>query len=470
VSSTTVRGPLADGPTPELLVTSEPDLRRVGPRELARIVTVATVCAACIVRGLARDGVRRLRRRAVGSVGDAAANGLVDGFMHLGPTFVKLGQVIASSPGIFPAWLAGPARRCLDQVPAFPVEIVRRTVAEDLGAPIEELFASFEDVPLSAASIGQVHGCVLRDGRDAVVKVQRPGLREQMTRDLRVLFVVARIAQRTQWGRSANATGMVADLSALTAKELNPVVEAWSQQRFRDRLGTWGDNRFVTAPEVYWDHCGPRTICMERVRGVPMDDFAAIAARGIDGELVLRRGAKAWAEAVLVHGPFHGDMHAGNIWVLDDGRGCFLDFGIMGELDDQWRDVARDLYFTCVFDRDFVRVARAYRSVGVFPPDMGTDEEIGARIGMILEPLLDAGMGSVRLGDLITSSVVLMKEFGGTPPQELMLVAKQLLYIERYTRELAPEYAVITDPFLVSNVFPEAARELRERTGAVFPD
>ena len=357
---------MADGPSSEQLRTVEIDLGRFGPRELARIVSVVAVCTWCVLRALPG---RVTGRHA--SFGDAAANGLIDGFMRLGPTFVKLGQVMASSPGIFPAWLAGPARRCLDEVPAFPVEVVRRTVSEDLGAPIDELFESFEDVPLSAASIGQVHGCVLRDGRAAVVKVQRPNLREQMTRDLRVLHAVAPGAQRTKWGRSANAAGMVADLSALTAKELNPVVEAWNQQRFRDNLGAFGDNKWITAPEIYWDHCGLRTICMERVHGIPMDDFAGIAERGIDGELVLRRGAKAWAEAVLVHGPFHGDMHAGNIWVLDDGRGCFLDFGIMGELDDQWRDVARDLYFTCVFDRDFVRVARAYRSVGVFPARHG---------------------------------------------------------------------------------------------------
>ena len=458
-------GPLSDGPTPELLVTEVPDLSGFGLSELRRIVVVAAVVTWSVLRALPGRFTGRYR-----SVSEAAANGVIDGFIHLGATFVKLGQVMASSPGLFPAWLTGPARRCLDEVPPFPVELVRATIEEDLGAPVRELFESFDDVPLSAASIGQVHACRLFDGRDAVVKVQRPNLRASMTRDLRVLHGVAVVAQRTAWGRSSNALGMVADLNELTAKELNPVVEAWSQQRFRDQLGAFGDNTWVTAPEIYWDFCGPRTICMERVHGVPMDDFAAITERGIDGELVLRRGAKAWAEAVLVHGPFHGDMHAGNIWVLDDGRGCFLDFGIMGELQDEWRDVARDLYFTCVFDRDFTRVARAYRSVGVFPEGMGTDEEIGERIGMILEPMLDAGMGSVSLGDLITSSVSLMKDFGGTPPQELMLVGKQLLYIERYTKELAPDYAVITDPFLVSNVFPDAAADFLAAGGTPFPD
>lgn len=209
---------------------------------------------------------------------------------------------------------------------------------------------------------------------------------------------------------------------------------------------------------------------MERVSGIPMDQFDEIRARGVDGELVLRRGAKVWAEAVMVHGPFHGDMHAGNIWVLDDGRGCFLDFGIMGQLTPEWQSVMKDIYYTCAFDRDFVRVARAYRRVGVFPEELGTDEEIGAAMQMIVEPLLLVGMADIKLGDLITASITLMKDFGGTPPQELMLVAKQLLYIERYVRELAPDYAIILDPFIVKNIFPTEAKDLAAREGVELPE
>lgn len=453
------------GPTAEQLVVDEPDLSGFGVREIQR---VAVVVAVVVVFTL-RSALRWLPRRR-GAFSDAVANGIIDGFIHLGPTFVKLGQVMASSPGLFPEWLSGPARRCLDQVPPFPTPVLRATIEEDLGAPIESVFAEFDDVPLSAASIGQVHACVLSDGREAVVKVQRPGLRRAMTRDLRVLHSLAELAHRFEAGRSSNVRGMVEDLNALTAKELNPVVEAWNQQRFRDHLWSFGDNLGVTVPEVYWEHCGLRTICMERVYGTPMDDFDELEARGVDAELVLRRGAKAWTEAMLLHGPFHGDLHAGNIWVLDDGRGCFLDFGIMGELTEEWRALARDLYFTCVFDRDYSRMARAYRSVGVFPDGMGTDEEIGERIGMILDPMLGSGIGDVALGDLITSSVELMRDFGGTPPRELLLVGKQLLYIERYAKRLAPQYRVVTDPFLVRNVFPDATADYLASGGLPFPE
>lgn len=459
------QGPFRDGPDPDYLHIIEMDLSRFGWSEFTRIIQAMFVLSWAVLRSLPRRLTGRYK-----TIGEAVAEGVIDGFIIMGPTYVKLGQVIASSPGLFPDWLAGPARRSLDEVPPFPVELVYQTLADDLGQPVWDLFQSFEAEPLSAASIGQVHACVLHDGREAVVKVQRPGLRESMTRDLRVLWFIARVAMKFSWGRSANATGMVNDLATLTARELNPVFEAWNQHRFREKLWVFGDNKMVTAPEVYWNYCGPHTICMERVYGIPMDNFEEIERRGFDGELVLRRGAKAWAEAVLVHGPFHGDLHAGNIWVLDDGRGCFLDFGIMGELENGWRELARDLYYTCVFDRDFTRIARAYRAIGVFPEDMGTDEEIGFRLGLILGPLLDGGMGSVSLGDLITSSVSLMKDYGGTPPQELMLVGKQLLYIERYTKVLAPDYAVIKDPFLVRNVFPEAAQKYLDDGGEAFPE
>jgi predicted unusual protein kinase regulating ubiquinone biosynthesis (AarF/ABC1/UbiB family) len=172
----------------------------------------------------------------------------------------------------------------------------------------------------------------------------------------------------------------------------------------------------------------------------------------------------------MVHGPFHGDMHAGNLWVLDDGRGCFLDFGIMGELTEEWRQLVKDLFYTCMFDLDFARVARAYRRVGVFPPDIGTDEEIGARLALILSPLLSGGMQALNVSDLVMRSVELMKAYDAAAPQELMLVAKQLLYIERYTKVLAPEYVLTADPFIVKNIFPDEAAAKATGLNVTFPE
>lgn len=460
------RGPYADGPPPEALEVVTPPLETFRLAELRRIVVVQFVLWTMAIRAVAAWVVRRRGR----TLARAVSDGVVDGFIALGPTYVKLGQIIASSAGMFPEPLPTAARRCLDEVPPFGPDAVKRMITEDLGCPPKQVFKEFDEEPLSAASIGQVHACVLPDGREAVVKLQRPGIRERMTTDLRIMFRLARRFEATRWGSHSGAMNIVRDLHAVTFAELNPAVEAWHQSRFRENIGAFGDNKWITAPEVYWEYCGPRMICMERVSGIPMDRFDLMRERGIDGQLVLRRGAKVWAEAVMVHGPFHGDMHAGNVWVLDDGRGCYLDFGIMGELGPQWKHLVRDLFYTCMFDLDFTRVAAAYRRVGVFPADAATDEELGAVLAGILVPMLEGGMGSLNLGDLINQSLELMKTYNGRSPQELVLIAKQLLYIERYTKGLAADYQLIQDPFLVKNIFPAEAKAKAEALGVEFPE
>lgn len=458
--------PFADGPPPRALVVEAPALESFRPGDVGRLVVVFFVVGWSVVRALVAGLVRRRGRNPV----QTACGGLVDGFIRLGPTFVKAGQIIASSGPLFPAVLADAARRCLDAVPPFPTEVVRATIEEDLGAAVEELFASFDDTPLSAASIGQVHACTLSDGRQAVVKVQRPRIAEQMARDLRNSYKLAWLVERTPWGRTSGARDVIRDVHAVTFEELNPAREAWQQDRFRQNIGAFGDNSLITAPQVYWDYCGPRVICMERVYGVPMDDFDRLAAMGIDGQQILRWGAKVWAEAVMVHGPFHGDMHAGNVWALEDGRGCYLDFGIMGELEDEWKQVLKDLFYTCSFDLDFTRVAASYRRVGVFPPGVGSDEEIGAFLNSMLAPILVAGYGSINIGQLVSQSLELLKAFNATVPRQLVLIAKQLLYIDRYARHLAPDYTLTADPLIVKNIFPAEARAKAAELGISLGD
>jgi predicted unusual protein kinase regulating ubiquinone biosynthesis (AarF/ABC1/UbiB family) len=210
-------------------------------------------------------------------------------------------------------------------------------------------------------------------------------------------------------------------------------------------------------------------ICMERMTGIPMDEFDAIREQGVDGELILRRGAKTWLEAVVIHGPFHGDMHAGNLWVLDDGRASYLDFGIMGEIPDEYKQLVKDLFFTFMFDQNFARIARAYKNLGIITEDTGTDEEVGMRIQMVVAPMLGT-TSSMSLADFIMSSLDMMKQYGMTAPKELVLFSKQMLYMERYTKGLAPDWQIATDVFLVKNIFPEEAAKKAAEIGMVFPD
>lgn len=464
------RGPYADGPPAADLRVDAPDLSTFGFTEIRRGLAIGIVLTWSILRSLLR---RRLdlvfRRSVVAGWWEAASNGAVDGFEALGPAFVKLGQIMASSPGVFPEPLADACQRTLDEVPPFDSGTARRIIEEDLGHPPEELFRFFDDKPLSAASIGQVHACVLPDGRQAVVKLQRPGIRAVMTADLRILWRIARFAERWDWLSSADPVAIIEDTAHVNFQELVPALEATRQAEFRERIWAFGDNDNITAPEVYWDYCGPRTICMERMTGTPLDEFEEMARRGIDGELMLRRGAKVWIEAVCVHGPFHGDMHAGNIWFLPDGRASFLDFGIMGELDPEYQEVIKDILFTCMIDGDFTRIARSYRRVGVFPPDVGTDEELGARLAMILGPMLEAGIGGMNLGEMLKMSIDLMDHYGAKGPKELVLVAKQLAYMERYAKGMAPDYQIIRDLYLIKNVFPDEVEAKAAELGIDLP-
>ncbi|HET8621792.1 MAG TPA: AarF/UbiB family protein [Acidimicrobiales bacterium] len=461
-------------PSPPPPPSPPPSLARFGWRELARGAEIAVVLAAHLARAVLRRPhlLLRARRQAAarGELAAAAAVGLVEAFMALGPTFVKLGQMIASSPGMFPAPLADACLRTLDDVPPFPAREALAIVEDDLGASAGELFAEVDPVPLSAASIAQVHACVLADGRRAVLKVQRPAIADRMNRDLRMMYRLARLVDRTRTGHLLNAPGVVEDLHQVTNEELNFVLEAHRQAAFRDHIGDFGDNAWITAPEVYWDYCGPRVICMEQLFGTPLDRFDELKARGIDGELALRRGLKVWIEAALVHGPFHGDVHAGNMWVLDDGRAAYLDFGIMGELPPEHRQAMRDAQFTLMIDGDYTRIVRAWQRIGILTGDIGAVEEVAARLKSVLDPMFDKAIGEIGLSEVLRQQVELQREYGARAARELVLVSKQLMYFERYAKELAPAYNMARDLFLVQNVFPEdVARVVAER-GVALPD
>ena len=465
------RGPYADGVPPSALVVDPPSLTGFGVNELWRAVTIAFLGTIALLLALVRR-VAHIGRPARQSWASTVSIGIVDAFIVLGPTFVKLGQLIASSPSMFPKPLADACLRCLDDVPPVPASEARRIVGEDLGVPVDEVFKEFDDTPLSAASIAQVHACLLADGRQAVLKIQRPAIKDRMNRDLRIIYRIARLIERTKQGKLINPVAVVEDLHQVTNEELNFALEAHRQSRFRDNIGAFGDNEWITAPEVYWELCGPRVIAMERMYGVPLDEFEELRRRGIDGELVLRRGVKVWMEAALVHGPFHGDVHAGNLWLLEDGRATYLDFGIMGELPPEHRDAVKDAQYTTMIDGDYTRVVRAWQRIGILGPEseIGPVEEVAARIKLVMDPMLDLKLGEVSLSSMMKDQLELAKEYGASTQRELVLVTKQLMYFERYAKGLAPDYNMARDLFLVKNVFPDAVAAAAAERGITLPE
>lgn len=427
----------------------ETDLERFGAREMLRAVVIGTALSAT----LARASLYWLWHGRRTTWADTAAVAVADGFQRLGPTFVKLGQLMASTANVFPQPLAEACRVLVDGVAPVDAASIRAVLEADLGAPVEAVFAEFEDVPLAAGSVAQVHRCLLPDGRAAVVKVQRPGIAERILVDLRLAYRLAALAERwRERSRTANARGVVRDLHAVSAAELNSALEARNQHIMRANISAFGDNPAVTAPEVYWDFCGPRVICMEELRGGPIDRISP-AQFGSDATTALIRDLiKVWLESVTVHGLFHGDLHAGNVWVLDDGRLAILDFGIVGVMPPKWRQSIRDLFRASAIDGDYARVARSLRALGFGSHLTVTDELMGARLAMVLGPLLAMRLAEMDLGDLIEALLDMGKEWGVVGPDELILFGKQLGYFERYAMALAPDWVLGADPELMTNI------------------
>lgn len=458
-------GPYSAGPPADALNVRVPALDRFGPAQLWRAIVVGVVIAACV---LFATVTKPFTRRNMGWA-DAASEGVVNAFEFLGPTFVKIGQLMASSSGVFPPPLANACLRCLDDVPPVPAEQARAVIEADLGHPVDALFASFDDTPLAAASVAQVHACVLPDGREAVIKVQRPGIHHRMLVDLRTAYWVARQLERLhEFFRIANATAIIRDLHGATMTELNSAVEADRQTRFRDALRAFGDNRGVTAPEVYWPYCGPHVICMERLHGVPFDRIEP--GGDVDTRLLIRRGVKAWIEAITVHGPFHGDVHAGNLWLLDDGRVALLDFGIVGELTPEWRSILRDMFHATLLDGDYAAVARGIRALGVAADVDASDAEIGAQVGAVLAPVFSNDLGELKLSSLIMALIGIGRQWGVASPEELVLFGKQLGYFERYATRMAPGWVMGSDLYLFRNVFPDEVTRRAAELGVVLPE
>jgi predicted unusual protein kinase regulating ubiquinone biosynthesis (AarF/ABC1/UbiB family) len=209
---------------------------------------------------------------------------------------------------------------------------------------------------------------------------------------------------------------------------------------------------------------------MERMFGVPLDEFDDLKARGIDGELILRRGVKVWMEAALVHGPFHGDVHAGNLWLLDDGRSSYLDFGIMGELPPDHREAVKAAQYTAMIDGDYTRIVTAWQKIGILSDDIGPPEEVAARLKMVMDPMLDLKIGEVSIASMMKQQMDLQQEYGARAARELVLVTKQLMYFERYAKELAPDYNMARDLYLVKNIFPDEVERAAADRGITFPD
>ena len=378
---------------------------------------------------------------------------------ELGPIFVKFGQILSTRRDLLPADIAEQLALLQDQVAPFDGDTARAIVEHALGEPVATVFARFDTTPLASASIAQVHAARLRNGRDVVVKVLRPGIEKQIGADIALLKSLAALVDRTHPNADKiRPQAVVAEIETTLAAELDLQREGANASVMR-RL--WADSQDLYVPEVIWSHTAERVLTMERVSGIPSDDIAALDAAGIDRRVLAEKGVRVFYTQVFRYNFFHADAHAGNIWVDDDParrhdpRFVVLDFGIVGQLS------AQDQYylaenFMAIFHKDYRRIAELHVEAGWMPATVRIDElEAAARA--VCEPYFTRPLSEISLAEVLAKLFRTAQRYELTLQPQLILLQKTLLNIEGVGRQLDPRL----DIWAVAQ--PVLERILRER-------
>ncbi|MFN8227603.1 MAG: AarF/ABC1/UbiB kinase family protein [Mycobacterium sp.] len=384
-------------------------------------------------------------------------------FADLGPTYVKFGQIIASSPGAFGEPLSREFRTLLDAVPAADSDEVHKLFTEELGDEPQNLFEHWEETPFASASIAQVHYATLHSGEEVVVKIQRPGIRRRVAADLQILKRFAQVVEVAKLGRRLSAQDVVADFADNLAEELDFRIEAQSMEAWVTHLQASPLGKNIKVPDVHWDFTSDRVLTMERVAGTRIDDVAAIRKQGFDGEELVKALLFSTFEGGLRHGLFHGDLHAGNLLVDEQGRVVFLDFGIMGRIDPRTRWLLRELVHALLVKKDHAaagKIVVLLGAVGTTKPEAQAARDLEA----FAQPLTMKTLGDMSYADIGKQLSTLADAYDVKLPRELVLIGKQFLYVERYMKLLAPRWQMMSDPQFsgyFANFMVEVSREHR---------
>src|ERR1700755_2925960 len=435
-------------------------------REVAKLDRVPLPVEAARVAAtgwqVTRTGARILTKlRGRGPWQQKVIKQLPQTFADLGPTYVKFGQIIASSPGAFGESLSREFRGLVDRVPPADTDEVHKLLAEELGGQPSELFATFEEEPFASASIAQVHYATLHSGEEVVVKIQRPGIRRRIAADLQILKRFAQAVELAKLGRRLSAQDVVADFSDNLAEELDFRLEAQSMEAWVSHLHASPLGRNIRVPEVHWDFTTERVLTMERVQGIRIDDAAAIRKAGFDGTELVKAVLFSVFEGGLRHGLFHGDLHAGNLYVDDAGKIVFFDFGIMGRVDPRTRWLLRELVYALLVKKDHAAAGKIVVLMGAVG-NVRPEGEAAKDLEAFATPLTMKSLGDLSYAEIGKQLSTLAEAYDVKLPRELVLIGKQFLYVERYMKLLAPRWQMMSDPQLTgyfANFMVEVARE-----------
>ena len=379
-------------------------------------------------------------------------------FEELGPSFIKLGQVLACRPDMLPLEYAQELCKLTDSVPPFPFAEARAIIEKDLGAPLSKKFATFDPVPVAAASIAQAHRATLIDGREVMVKVQRPHIERIIDRDVSILAGIAELIEVYAPEMAVyNPRGIVEEFARTISRELDFFIEASNAIRLRNNFE---GSDILSVPEVYSDHSSKHVLVLGRVEGTRIDDIEEITRMGFDRKELSRKGAAAYFQMVLRDGFFHADPHPGNIFVLSDGRLGLVDFGIMGRVTEENMEQFANV-FVALAKHDYNALVRAYINLGFVSEEMADIDQfrrdMKEELAELLEPYYGMKVRQIDFGSYVERVTNILIRYHLKQPQNLYLVNKTLLTLEGLLKQLDPEF----DYFEASK--PYVARLIRRR-------
>ena len=406
--------------------------------DLARLATVSARLATALAGWAVLD-------RAKGSAPSRAglSRRLRVAAEHLGPTYIKLAQIISSGEGLFPAELVEEFRKCRDQVRPESFETVRSVVEADLGAPLEDVFSEFDPEALASASIAQVHAARLKTGEQVVVKVQRPTIRTQVHRDLKVMswlapFLVGRIPVAAL----ANPPALVELFAETIGEELDFRLEAENMLDVAATFAALGQRGYIVA-RPHPTLVTRRVLVMERLHGFAFEDLESMRSAGIDTHEVIRIGVVGFTEGCMVHGIFHGDLHAGNLFVTPDGRIALMDFGITARMTPLERNAFMRLMLTGAMG-DIPGQIAAFRDLGALPADTDIDD-VMRELGLDQGPIDPTTLSQEELVGEIQRIIKALLAMGARLPKILMLYVKNLVFLDGAIAMLAPDLDMVSE-------------------------
>lgn len=386
-----------------------------------------------------------------------AKSNLVEAFEALGPTFIKLGQALATRPDIIGAGMARELMSLQDKVPSFSSDEAKRIITEELGAPIEELFKEFTDKPIGAASIAQVHIATALDGSRIAVKVLRPGIAKKFEKDLEAFMWIAKKAEKySAKARRLHPTKIVDVITESIALELDLRYEAAAASELQENMA---NNPDYDVPTIHWDKTSRRVLTTSWVDGTAFSDKEGLETAGYDRKKLAETLIQSFLSQALNDGFFHADLHQGNLFACTGSRITAIDFGIMGRLDRKDRRALAEILYGFI-KKDYDRVAKAHFDVGYVPKDQSYTKFKQA-LRTIGEPVVGRQTSEFSAGKLLGQLFETTETFNMQTQPQLILLQKTMVTAEGVALDLYPEINMwdvsqpIIEAWIKKNLGPE---------------